>query len=119
LVELLTVVAIIGVLATITFATIGHLRRSAQMSRSLANLRQIGSAVQLHAAEHKHQLPVWHDYGLNQYWWEQLQPLIGSDPEVFHSPAHAEFDPSTRDLLAETISYGWNYAVLGRHIGDP
>lgn len=119
LIELLTVIAVIGILAAIIIATVGRTRLTALQSRSLANLRQIGSAVQLHAADNRNQLPVWHNYSEGKYWWEVLQPYVGADPEIYHSPAHIEFDASTRDRLAETISYGWNYAVLGRHIGDP
>lgn len=119
LVELLTVIAVVGILSAIVLATVGKVRRNAHQTRSVANLRQIGSSVQLFAGDNRNQLPVWHNYSVGKYWWEVIQPYVGQDPAIFHSPAHLEFDASTRDRLAETISYGWNYAVLGRHVGDP
>ncbi|EIQ00640.1 prepilin-type N-terminal cleavage/methylation domain-containing protein [Opitutaceae bacterium TAV1] len=131
LIELLTVIAIIGILAAIIIPVVSKVRTTAKMTRSLANLRQIGAAVQLFAGDNKGALPVWHDYTVNtvsdipgesayegSYWWEQLETYLGRDREIFHSPAHVEFDSSTRDKLRETISYGWNYEVLGRHKGD-
>jgi prepilin-type N-terminal cleavage/methylation domain len=130
LVELLTVIAVIGILAAIVISTLGRVRRNAQQARSIANLRQIGAAMLAFAGDNKGMVPVWHDYtqttpdlpGLpvmsGRYWWEALQTYLGTDPEIFHSPAHAEFDGSSRTRLRETLSYGWNYAVMGRHVGD-
>ncbi len=130
LIELLTVIAIIGILAAIIIATVGTVRRNAQQTRSLANLRQIGSALQLFASENKNMVPVWHDYTQStpdvpgqpalagRYWWEALQAYTGPDPAIFHSPAHVQFDGSSRARMRETLSYGWNYAVMGRHVGD-
>lgn len=119
IIELLTVIAIIGVLAGIIFATLGHVRRNAQQTQSLAKLRQIGSATLLYAGDHRGGVPVWLNFTTNQHWWRHLQTYLGADPQQFHSPAHEGFDASTNDRLIETISYGWNYPVLGRHIGDP
>lgn len=130
LIELLTVIAIIGILAAIVIATVGSVRRNAQQTRSLANLRQIGSGLQLFAGDNKNAVPVWHDYTqttpdvpgqpnmAGRYWWEALQTYTGLDPEIFHSPAHTQFDGSSRAKMRETLSYGWNYAVMGRHVGD-
>lgn len=129
LIELLTVIAIIGILAAIVITTVGKVRQNAQQTRSLANLRQFGSALQLYASDRKNAVPVWHDYTesttdadgsvyAGRYWWEALQPYLGNDPEIFRSPAHAQFDKTNRDTLRATISYGWNYAVMGRHRGD-
>lgn len=130
LVELLTVIAVVGVLAGILVAVTGKIRRDAGQTRSLANLRQIGSALLLYCGDHKNKVPVWHDYTQSQpdqpdlpdlagrYWWELLQTYTGPHPEVFHSPAHDQFDSSSRSMMRATISYGWNYAVMGRHIGD-
>lgn len=119
LIELLTVIAIIGVLAGIIIAVVGNARRSAQQSQSLSKLRAIGSATLVYASENRGGLPVWYNYTTQKHWWRYLQPYLGDDPEVFHSPAHAGFDASSNDSLIVTISYGWNYAVSGRHVGDP
>lgn len=130
LVELLTVIAIIGVLAAIVVPVVGKVRNASQKTQSLNNLRQIGTALQLYVADNRGYVPVWHDYTAiipdaqtggtlyGAYWWEELQVYLGSDNEIFHSPAHDQFDASSRERMRETISYGWNYAVAGRHVGD-
>ena len=118
LIELLAVIAIIGVLAGIIIAVTGNVRRKAQETQSLAKLREIGSATLLYSGENHGSLPVWLNYTTNKHWWRYLQAYLGMDPETFHSPAHQGFDASTDDRLIETISYGWNYAVGGRHVGD-
>jgi prepilin-type N-terminal cleavage/methylation domain-containing protein len=53
LIELLTVIAIIGILAAILIPTVGRVRESARNSKSLSNLRQFGVANQLYAQENK------------------------------------------------------------------
>lgn len=57
LVELLTVVAIIGVLAVIIMAVIGSARRSSQTATCIANVRQVGVAVLLYVQDNKGKLP--------------------------------------------------------------
>jgi prepilin-type N-terminal cleavage/methylation domain-containing protein len=57
LIELLTVIAIIGILAAIVIPTVGTARESAQRAVSLSNLRQIGHATGLYAAENNEKLP--------------------------------------------------------------
>jgi prepilin-type N-terminal cleavage/methylation domain-containing protein len=133
LVELLTVIAIIGILAAIIIPVVSKVRNSAKMNKSLSNLRQIGLAVQLYATDHHKQAPVWDNYAVNTpgfggdagqlldgtRWWESLQTYLGPDLEIFHSPAHTQFDSSSRGNMRGTISYGWNFEVMGRNIADP
>lgn len=57
LVELLTVVAIIGVLAGIVIPTIGGVRRKAASAKSVANIKQFGAAYFAFAADNKNKLP--------------------------------------------------------------
>ncbi|EIP99534.1 prepilin-type N-terminal cleavage/methylation domain-containing protein [Opitutaceae bacterium TAV1] len=58
LIELLTVIAIIGILAAILIPTIGSVRKSAKQAQCLSNVRQIGLAVILYAAENKGEGPT-------------------------------------------------------------
>ncbi|HEY9247618.1 MAG TPA: prepilin-type N-terminal cleavage/methylation domain-containing protein [Rariglobus sp.] len=57
LVELLAVIAIIGILAAILFATYGSITRAKNSTVCLANLRQIGTASLLYCADHKGDFP--------------------------------------------------------------
>jgi prepilin-type N-terminal cleavage/methylation domain-containing protein len=56
LIELLTVIAIIGILAAILIPTVGRVRVSAKASTSASNLRQLSSAHNLYAAERRDSL---------------------------------------------------------------
>jgi prepilin-type N-terminal cleavage/methylation domain-containing protein/prepilin-type processing-associated H-X9-DG protein len=57
LIELLTVIAIIGILAAILIPTVGRVRSSARTSQCVNNLRQIGSATLLYANDNRGQFP--------------------------------------------------------------
>ena len=58
LVELLTVIAIIGVLAAILIPVVGKVRENAQRASDLANIRSIGQAALVYAQEHNGNLPA-------------------------------------------------------------
>ncbi|EIQ00669.1 prepilin-type N-terminal cleavage/methylation domain-containing protein [Opitutaceae bacterium TAV1] len=64
LIELLTVIAIIGILAAITLSAIGSARRTAQRATCISNARQIGMALLQYAQDRRDQLPA-----LSQNWW--------------------------------------------------
>jgi general secretion pathway protein G len=53
LIELLTVIAIIGVLAAILVPVVGSMRTTARRVQCASNLRQIGSAFNLYAADNR------------------------------------------------------------------
>lgn len=57
LIELLTVIAIIGILAAIIIPTVGKVRNTAKAAQCVSNLRQIGFAVNLYAQANKDRLP--------------------------------------------------------------
>ncbi|RRJ95856.1 prepilin-type N-terminal cleavage/methylation domain-containing protein [Opitutaceae bacterium TAV4] len=56
LIELLTVIAIIGILAAIIIPTAGKVRESAKNAQCISNLRQIGAGLMLYAEDHKGQI---------------------------------------------------------------
>lgn len=58
LVELLTVVAIIGVLAAIVIGSVSKIRDSARRSQCSSNLRQLGAAFNLYAADNRGVYPA-------------------------------------------------------------
>jgi type II secretory pathway pseudopilin PulG len=69
LIELLTVIVIIGVLAAIILPVVGKVRASARKATGISNLRQVGVAVQTYAVDNKDRLPgpsalgLLHGYG--------------------------------------------------------
>ena len=57
LVELLAVIAIIGVLAAIVLAVLGRVRESARTTQCISNLRQLGVATGLYASDNQGEIP--------------------------------------------------------------
>jgi prepilin-type N-terminal cleavage/methylation domain-containing protein len=57
LVELLTVIAIVGILAALIFPTLGRVREAAQRTVDASNLREIVKAATLYAADNNDRLP--------------------------------------------------------------
>ncbi len=57
LIELLTVIAIIGILAAIIIPSVGKVRETAQRTADASNLREIGKAAMIFAAENDDRLP--------------------------------------------------------------
>ncbi|MDR1280080.1 MAG: DUF1559 domain-containing protein [Opitutaceae bacterium] len=57
LIELLTVIAIIGILAAIMIPTVGAVREKARAVQCTSNLRQIGNALQMFVGDNKDHLP--------------------------------------------------------------
>ncbi|MDD2765808.1 MAG: prepilin-type N-terminal cleavage/methylation domain-containing protein [Opitutaceae bacterium] len=57
LIELLTVIAIIGILAAIIIPTVGKVRETAQRTVDASNLREIGKAAMIYAADNNDRLP--------------------------------------------------------------
>jgi prepilin-type N-terminal cleavage/methylation domain-containing protein len=96
LIELLTVIAIIGVLAAILLPTISHVRASAKSSRCAANLRQTGTAIQNYISDNKGSLPpVGHT---------TISPYFTADPRSFQ---HA-----LKPYLSTGNTTSWNTASL-------
>jgi prepilin-type N-terminal cleavage/methylation domain-containing protein/prepilin-type processing-associated H-X9-DG protein len=78
LIELLTVIAIIGILAAIIIPTVGKVRETAKTSACASNLRQIAAACLLYANENRNQLVPMKDNATNELWRIKIQPYIGS-----------------------------------------
>ncbi len=57
LIELLTVIAIIGILAAILIPTVGKVRNTAQSARCISNLRQTGQQILAYCNDNKGNLP--------------------------------------------------------------
>lgn len=106
LIELLVVVAIISILAALLLPTLGRARDSARRISCVANLRQLGIAMQLYAGDNNDSFPIGYTtdeiYNSPMYyhWPYRIRPYIttqaktdygGQDPgcvtSVFRCPA--------------------------------
>jgi prepilin-type N-terminal cleavage/methylation domain-containing protein/prepilin-type processing-associated H-X9-DG protein len=103
LVELLTVVAVIGVLAGLLVPVVGAVRNKARSAECLSNLRQVGAASQLYTHEHKGLLPsIGHDRdetGGSLSWSKTLATYLGPD-FIGRCPGQPEHPAK--------VGYGWN-----------
>jgi len=91
LVELLVVVAIVGVLAAILVPVASRARRVALETTSLSNLRQLGVGFRLYAEDHRGAFPrTSHDDVTGaRSWVHTLRPYLGDVDEVRVCPLDA------------------------------
>ena len=130
LVELLTVIAIIAILAGILIPVVGRVRASARSSACLSNLRQLGVTMNLYIQANKGMTP-----NKNYEFYRQLWPYFGDaatgqkafeavlGPALPGAPvAGSLFEcpeaPFESDAITAHRSYGINSLLLGYGV-DP
>jgi len=115
LIELLVVITVIAVLAAIAVPVGSHVIQSGKAAGCIANLRSLGTALNLYLGEHSGMMPPLQagrasvnddvpviDNTLNAYL---------TDPRVFACPA------DNKGLAASTgTSYYWNSAISGQSV---
>jgi prepilin-type N-terminal cleavage/methylation domain-containing protein/prepilin-type processing-associated H-X9-DG protein len=115
LIELLAVIAIIGVLAGIVLAVLGTSRESARIAQCGSNLRQIGVAMQTYSNDHKGMFPALYN-GTEGAWSNALTaqgylPLVNT---VFQCPS----DPYS-STVPRPRSYVYCSLGMMNGTGDP
>ncbi|EIP98549.1 prepilin-type N-terminal cleavage/methylation domain-containing protein [Opitutaceae bacterium TAV1] len=87
LIELLTVIAIIGILAAIIIPTVGVVRSNARATQCSSNMRQIGMACHLFAADNKGHFPYANgrNGSTKPFSW-QLASYLGLENQVGSAP---------------------------------
>jgi prepilin-type N-terminal cleavage/methylation domain-containing protein len=124
LVELLTVLAIIVILAAIMFPVLAAAREKARQSACLSNLKQISLAQSLYIADWDERLPHWWMYAPEKpggftFWTEYFQPYL-HDEGVLRCPSFTwgPDGPDVGDLLAHYALLTWGPGGTGT-AGDP
>jgi len=129
LVELLTVVAILAVLAAIAFPFARGAMQRAAAAKCIGNLRAMGAAAHSYAAENGGRLPrriqssdssgTVNNYSGGQ-WFAQIAPYLGVDvlakgnfATVFVCPGAKRF-PDSKWPLSQNNSYGLNRRIPDR-----
>ena len=116
LVELLTVMAIVAVLAALLLPALGAARAKAREAACRSNVHQIGLGVLTYVAEYRDHLPVAARLGPEPLLgWPALRDLLGGpwrDSEVWRCPA--DVDPQTALFPAFGTSYEWNSFLNGK-----
>lgn len=138
LVELLTVIAIIGILAAILIPTIGRIRKSARATRDLASMRTLGQSMFQYAAENRGVINQWGIFesasggsDINNFWgraWPYLQntklmPLNTANMKTVGSAfISAAINADRPDLISnddgvnDTLAFNRNLCSLGNPI---
>jgi prepilin-type N-terminal cleavage/methylation domain-containing protein len=116
LVELLTVIAIIGVLAAIIIPTVGKVRESAQRTVDASNLREVLKAALLYAADHNDRLP---DPAALAAEFPDLAPALRfpaalaragllTDPSLWFARNDPQFNGTYPTAILDPASFGRN-----------
>lgn len=139
LVELLAVIAVIGILAAIIIPVVSQVRKTASNTACVSNLRQLGNAIFLYAADNKGTLPSgWrNDPGLDNLerpWMGAIIGYIDYGSKTLRKLNENEmrrcvlFCPKAIDNLSDpslftgTANYSYNHHGVGgatpKKIGD-
>jgi prepilin-type N-terminal cleavage/methylation domain-containing protein len=81
LIELLTVIVVIGILAAIMIPVAGKVRMTARRAHSLSNLKQAGASVHLFLSDNRQRFPVLRSNDWSIFWVDALVPYIGKRNE--------------------------------------
>jgi len=127
LIELLTVIAVIGILAAILIPAIGKVREKANFAKDASNLRQLGVANQLYIQDNGGRLVRAFEKDesgavVSQSWTWNLMPYLEDLKDlsidekwqveerpgnVFNTPARTEYNQGN----ANKRSYGMNFQI--------
>ena len=129
LVELLVVLAVIGILVSILMPTLGKSRRQAFRAVCAGNQKQMGYAVDMHTKDNDGYLPYAQRDGDLQphvFWKRQLNAYLGGPTD---KPLWSEWEDSiaqgafvcpindTGYTNHAAGGYAWNYVYLGTNTG--
>jgi prepilin-type N-terminal cleavage/methylation domain-containing protein/prepilin-type processing-associated H-X9-DG protein len=123
LVELLVVIGIIALLIGILMPALSRARRSANTLKCLSNLRQVGAAFQLYAADFRGTIPVVRqdvpdDGSLaitsNIWWSDQLAPYISKLAKATSSNA-SDLDETRKTVLWGCAEWNGRNATLNQY----
>lgn len=109
LIELLTVIAIISILAAILFPVFASVREKARQTQCLSNLNQLGSAITLYTQDNDETYPLSIRLASNidgsaciEYLYTEIVPYNKSSG-IMICPS----DPSPFDAVITSEHYGW------------
>ncbi|AHF92765.1 N-terminal cleavage protein [Opitutaceae bacterium TAV5] len=113
LVELLTVIAIIGILAGILIPVVGKVRKTARVTACMSNMRQVGMAAAMWSTDNKNRIV--HAGGVA--WTFELAPYLGltgteERADVFRCPD----DPSESPRQLRTYRYNSGNSSTGEKL---
>lgn len=107
LIELLSVIAVIGLLAAIIVPAVNRVRERAAMAHSAGNLRQLGTAALLYASDHQGDYP---QGGWPAKWHDQVYAYVDDKTDVFTDAANQhEYNSWVNFSDGETLPFDYGY----------
>jgi prepilin-type N-terminal cleavage/methylation domain-containing protein/prepilin-type processing-associated H-X9-DG protein len=117
LIELLTVIAIIGILAAIIIPTVGSVRDAAKASACISGVRQIALAAVVYANENKNLLPN-AGTGNDPAWARTLAAYINTPPSqkgtIFVCPGSILPTEESTNPTDVVLTYGTHAGLMPR-----
>ena len=116
LLEMLVVLAIVALLASLTTAAVHRGLESARAAACASNLRQLGVGLSAYLAEHEQRMPVLRAGRVSR---EEEIPVVDNTIDKY-LPAKAVFAcPADRQYAAASgTSYFWNVALNGQSLAS-
>ena len=116
LVEILVIIAVIGLLAALLLPALGRAKESARATACLSNLRQVGTALQLYVQDHDNRLPVMYDALISTNGPSTNTATIDIVlSNYLGSPKILRCRSDDKDLFEQTgSSYAWNSLLNGQ-----
>jgi len=102
LIELLTVIAIIGVLAAVLFPALAKAREAAHSSKCSANLHQVGIAIQTYVSDNKGSLPATGFFGIASYYSRDQRNFQNSLLSYLSLPAATTWSTSSLTAMSHS-----------------
>ncbi|RRJ96034.1 DUF1559 domain-containing protein [Opitutaceae bacterium TAV4] len=128
LIELLTVIAIIGILAAILIPVVGTVRKSARAAQCVSNLRQIGVAFTGYAADNRNRYPLPYNGSISSAtssnWYYHVAPYMGFEApatwlrlQQFCKPGGGPLGCPSTDVNDTSYSQPWiSYSMSKAHL---
>jgi len=110
LIELLTVIAVIGVLAAILIPALGAVKDQTNVSKSSSNLRQMGVAFNLYANENNNKFPPINDTSVGsfgQVWFVSLMPYLLDQNKAASEMSSGDLSKSFADVYRCPVYQTW------------
>jgi len=112
--ELLVVVGIIALLGVLLFPALRNSKRAAETTACLSNLRQIGTALQVHLNDNDGRMPVLQNRSNKTDTAPAMDTVLlpdSSSNPVFRCPS------DRKNLFEDTgCSYFWNFTINGQDV---